>query len=431
MSKTSKLTFRVDNKHTRRGLSILLFLALFTLQFSGVPVLNPTVLGRPLSIYLLYFLCMIGFVILAARILLTHQGVWKDIWHGNADAKSLMQSEEFVQDVLIFIGVTFSWVVSLLAVRSISRILTESVWFVFPLLLMSVVRYCQLSRQQVIRVLLFTAIIGGIVSLLIATRVLSSTVWAPKDGLVRSAGAVDGTLGLAGAIAAISWLRGPRRSIDVILAMLGLVGSLSILLFGLSRLRIVIFLLILFIYLALLFFKDKSSRRHVILILASLSILLLLLLFAFPDVMEKLMSSILGRLAKLGADNNTTIRLEEMRIHWRLLWDTYGIGQFWGIRQNFLVQGQELFVHNALTGILMHGGLVWGGLYIYFLLHLFYQALCKSVRFEFRGDDNLMLTLLLLALLLVSLGGGGITQTGALYIMCIVYTKKQNGAIES
>lgn len=386
-------------------LSVLLFAELFFTQFSELDVVNPVIGYGPISFYLRFLLFGVCFLLMFAKI-----------------ATSRRVSP---RDLIILVGIAFSWLYSLALGASVARIIGESFNFILPLIVAAVVTYCNVSVRKLLQVLFITCFVGGILSLLIATKVIAVDIWSHEFGLVRTAVVIDGTLGLVGIVAAICCIGNRELAPSRLLWAMGLVGSMAIILFGLSRLRFITLFLFLIIYVIENMVSKKNfvkSFRVVAVLVGAIALFTMLK----PDILSYLYDTMSERFLALGNDGSSQVRSEEWRLHLQLLWDSYGFGQGWGIGKNFSLHegGSALYVHNVYSGLLMHLGLVFGGLYIGYLLSLFFNAARQYIRQSERRSLNGLVVYELFALILLGFGAAGITQAGAMFVMCIVYASQ-------
>ena len=313
----------------------------------------------------------------------------------------------------------FSYIESFMFGRPLNQILLESGSFFVPLLIYEYISYYDIKIKNILYTLFVTCAICGILSVLVATRVIETNTWAAEGDFVRSAGFVDGTCGVAGFFASISILGNKKSEYSRVLSFIGLVGSILTLVLGFSRLRIIILLLGLVVY---VFMRQKdgqgnntTSRKYIV--LGALFIVLLLYIASHKDIFEIIERMFLTRFGNLGEDSSSTFRTDEMKMHFHLLKESWGLGYGWGFRNQYFIGQTEIFVHMVYSGVLMHLGIIFGTLYNLYFLKIFRDSFCAWRKKK--SIERQIGFLEILVLLFVGFGGGGITQGGALFIMAI------------
>ena len=388
----------MTNSAFKKTVGIIVVLFLFFSQFTGVSWVNPVVAGKNISVYIGYVVVLLSIVLLFCKTL-----------------KSIKFDE-----VMLIMGTFFTVLISIVARNGINNIWNEIYPFIVPLLLYYPIKYSGIKQNTLLNCLLISSFAGAAVSFLISMKIISVETWAAKNDFVRSAGFVDGTLGVVAFCCSLILLTRPKSKIQGVLAFLGLIASSMIIMFGFSRLRVAIAFVMLFI---IVFTKVSSKggifgRLNLIFIVFVLAVIVL---FAFPNIIDTVWRMINMRFSNLGTDGNTSYRVRETLVHIENIVSTMGFGTGWGIRH----QMENVFVHNMYSGVVMHCGIVFGFYYIYFLIKTAFNAY-KGIK---KKDDSVMentfALIIMLVILCAGFGGAGVTQAGAWFGMAIVYSREE------
>ncbi len=381
----------------KKIINLIMILFLFFVHFSSIPVINPIVGEKNISVYLGYCIVIIAFVLLLKKILKNYGKIK-------------------VAEFMLITGLIFTVQLGAISGGSFATIWNEVYPFLVPLILYYPIKYTKINQKTLLYFLEITCVIGGIVSLLIANRIIEVDKWAAIDDYVRVAGFVDGTLGTVGFCCSLIMLINPEKKYSRLLGFLGLIGSSMIVLFGLSRLR---FVIVLCVCLVIMIIRkpNRSNFAGKITAVMLVSGLIGLVFYLFPNLIHTLTRMMGGRFDNLGTDGNTLVRIEEMRTHMEQLLYSWGMGTGWGVRYKMY----KVFVHNVYTGLLMHCGIIFGSYYIYYIFGLLIKKY-KDMKVEKKFfSENMIGFVVMLIIILTGFGGAGITQTGAWYGMALVY----------
>ena len=387
---------------TKRATGILVVLFLFFSQFTNLPIANPLIAGRNISVYLGYLVVVASFFLFLDKIV-QNNGRFK------------------IDECFFVLGILFTLLMSILSGSSFDGIWNEMFAFLVPILLVYPIKYSQIKQSTLLNVLFVASLTGGILSLLIAIKVIDVDKWTAVGDLVRTAGFIDGTLGVIGFCCAIVYLINAENKFSLIAALIGLVGAGMIVAFGLSRLRIAILIGVFFVVL-LTKKPNKDIRRKINLVLI-IVLIISFIIYMFPDVVNTVLRMIDTRFSAIGTDDNTSYRVREMKIHLQKLVQSFGLGTGWGVRDSM----EEVFVHNVYTGLLMHCGLIFGSYYIYYLLKQGIRSY-KGIHVENKDQycANMLSFVAMMVVIFSGFGGAGITQPGAWFALAIVYSKGEN-----
>lgn len=388
------------NGRINKGITnIILIIFLFFVQFTNVPAVNFLISEKNISVYLGYIIVGISFILLLKKLF---------------DFRGKITIAEF----MLITGLFFTVELGAISGGSATTIWNEMYPFLVPLIIYYPIKHTKIKQNTILNFLFITCITGGIVAFLIANRVIEVDKWAAVDDYVRVAGFIDGTLGTVGFCCALTTLLNPEGK-GKLLAILGLIGSLMIVLFGLSRLRLVI-IICTFIVIMIIRKPKRSNFMEKIGIVLLLGAIFVLAYYVFPDAVDKISRMLNTRFSNLGVDESSTYRVDEMNIHMEQLLATWGMGTGWGMRFKF-----GIFVHNVYTGLLMHCGIIYGSYYIYYLLRLLIKFYKNTKEQNNLFYENLLVFTAMFVVILTGFGGAGITQTGAWYAMALVHSMEE------
>lgn len=387
----------------------LLNICLSQIDLSVLPVASSiSIAGRPISVYLHYFVWAVSLMLLAVKAIRKPISIW---------------------EFLLLTGCVYTYAITAFYQRPLDKVLMESGQFLIPLLIFEYISQYKISYKEVLYTLFVTSAVCGLTSLLVATGAIETDIWSAEGNYIRSAGVVDGTCGVAGLIASMVVLSNKRENYSFALAMIGLVGSVLTIVFGFSRLRIIICVVLL----AFFFFmnqqdsKQKKTVARKYLTFALLTIGIAIYLAIDPEPINRIGQMLSKRFETLGQDGSSQIRMNEVSVHLDILRKSFGMGYGWGFRHLYSVGDSTLFPHIVYSGILMHMGLIFGTAYIIYM-----GKILRDATREYRAIpcvENQINLLELILLILVGFGGGGITQSGARFIMVLVYAKRNVKAL--
>lgn len=382
----------------------LLNICLSQVEFSVLPVISSILIaGRPISFYLHYFVWAVSLLLLVVKAIRKPISIW---------------------EFLLLTGCVYTYTITVFYQRPLGKVLTESGQFLVPLLIFEYISAYKISYKEMLYTLFVTSAVCGVISLLVATGTIETDIWAAEGDYIRSAGVVDGTCGVACFVASIVVLSNKRENYSLALAIIGLVGSILTIVFGFSRLRIIICVVLL----AIFFFmnqqdsKQKKTVGRKYLFFTLIMIGSAIYLAIDPEPINRIGQMLTKRFETLGQDGSSQVRINEVAVHLDILWKSFGMGHGWGFRHLYAVGDSVLFPHIVYSGILMHMGLIFGTAYILYLGKILRDATREYLAIQCIENQINLLELILV--ILVGFGGGGITQSGAWLIMALVYAKR-------
>ena len=386
------------------ALVLLVDLMFEQVTVSIIPIFSRfSILGRPFSLYLHYFIWFISLILFAKKCVSEKITIW---------------------EIIFLFAIIFTYTLSFFEARDTSLIIEESGQFFFPLFLYYYIFYSRISYKSILYGLIITVVFCGILSLLIGTRVIETNIWAAKDDYVRSAGFVDGTCGLVGFMTSLILLSNKNCEYSTVLSIAGLIGSSLVILFGFSRLRVMILIVCITLFIVMRQStnggKKQSSRKYFVFFIST--VIILLLIQRGQNVFDTFERMFLNRFNRIGSDSGTSFRIDEMKTHLDLFAQTYGAGIGWGLRSTLLIGTNTVRAHIVYSAILMHFGIFFGGAYILFLIKLLIDAIKQYMKSM--STENQIEIIICIILILSGFGGGGITQEGALYIMSMIFARK-------
>ena len=322
--------------------------------------------------------------------------------------------------VCTFVFVILSAITSIVSGGTFIQKTAEAVLFCMPIILCSVAENSNASRKKCLDWILITNIISGIISFLVAIRVITVDIWAEDDSLIRTAGAVNSTLGIGGFATALVMMFISDDSVEKIplfrriFEISGLLGSALVVLFSLSRTRIVVLLALcamLFIYNLIWKGAIKENFKMVFIMIFALIMIFVLV----PDVADSLFGSIQERYQTTG-DQNVAFRTREMQLQIQYFKKSPITGLGWGARTNIYLGRQQMYVHNIFTSLLMHTGIVGTVLYLAWYFS-FFGVLLKSFKSHKYKKEVLIGIMFFVSLTILGFTNSGLTQTGAYFMM--------------
>ncbi len=322
--------------------------------------------------------------------------------------------------IYTFIFMVMSSIASIVSGGTFVQKTAEAVLFCLPIALCSVAESSNAERKKCLDWLLIANIISGVISFLVAIKLIKVDIWAADDSLVRTAGAVNSTLGIGGFAAALVIMFISDDKIEKVpfsrkvFEVTSLVCSALVVLFSLSRTRIVVMLALcamLFVYNLVWKGSIKENFKMVFLLIFAV----ILIIFMFPDVADSLFGSIQNRYQSTD-DQNVTFRTREMEMQMQyfLKYPLTGLG--WGARTNIYIGTQQMYVHNIFTALLMHTGIA--GTFLYLLWYFgFFGVLLKEFKTHRHKKDVLIGLMFFISLTILGFTNSGHTQSGAYFMM--------------
>lgn len=298
--------------------------------------------------------------------------------------------------------------------------LGEAILFFAPIALCGLAENSEASAKKCIDVLLLVNIFSGILSALIAIGVVEVDYGTTPGELVRTAGAINSTLGVGGFIAGVCRLfiesdtEDKTRSTGII-NILGFVGSAVAVLFSLSRTRIVIVAFVclaIFVY-NLLFIGGSQKNSFKMLLLMVVAVVFFIMWF--PDVFNQLFDTIIGRY-QVSDDVNIDVRVVESNLQLDYFKQNPFIGMGWGYINYLEKYGIAMSIHNTYTSLLMYTGIV--GFVAYFSWYISYlPTLIKGLKISAYRSEVFTAVLFWFSLTVLGFTNSGLTQYGAYFMM--------------
>lgn len=321
-------------------------------------------------------------------------------------------------DSLLIVFLIFPYLIGGIRDWGIRNVFEESVLFIMPV---AIYAWCQtenLNQKTYVNVFLGTVIVGAIISVLVALRIVETDIWAADGQLVRAAGAVDSTLFLGGII--ISYIKffvfnnNKQYRVSRILCFAAFVSSIVGLLFTQSRSRITIAAVIIFGFVLFNLFNKKSNYGN----LKFLGVIILCLIVAVlyvPDIFEQIISQILGRFSTL-SDGNIIYRENESSAQINAFLTAPLMGLGWGSRSQFY----NMYVHNMYTALLMQGGLLFSLCYFVWLLSFAKSNLVQIIKEGFNCENTICLSLFMV-LFVLGFTNAGIVLSGGYFMLLYIF----------
>ena len=382
----------------KRWLKLFGYVVIISQLFSiNIPILSTLVAGYSVK-YILYYL-----FILIVNI----------IWFSKKFLKKRVNIKAFIVGIMIIspflIGVIMGW--------SLGNIIIEAVLFIMPVTVYQWVDLVDIDSHEIVCVFSWVSIVAGIISILVAFRIIQTDIWAAQGDFVRAAGAIDSTLGIGGVALALILLyvypenyKGKMRFF--LIGML--ISSVVILIFSQSRTRIVLMLVIVLGVIIYNFFNGRSKLGTLKLILM-IALGIIVATSLFPQVFNQIMEQVATRFNSVGAtDVNIVARSNESALQLKAFLSSPILGLGWGCR----VQYSDMYVHNIYTSLLMYGGLLFGTMYIIWLLSFLFRAMSQVVRRQ-NLQWSVISVCMMVLLIVLGFANGGIVQSGG-YFMAII-----------
>jgi len=389
-------------------LSILLgYIVIVSQQFTlNIPYVDSIVAGYSIR-YLLFYLFIVAS--LAAWI-------WSILKRGKISLRDL--------SLCLFIIVPFS--VGLIYSWPLKIVVTESVLFVMPIAVYAWSRTTRLSSAVTMDLFLWTNIIGGILSVLVALSIINAGIWAAPENLVRTAGAVNSTLSIGGFCASIILLfvlPGNKSRKRWIFEITALVCSLLSLVLSQSRTRIVLMAGLVFVAILFNIFNRRSKygtiRMIFLIILFIISVEMI-----FPTLLGKLVQQLQARFSNL-QDANVTYRQLEGSEQLESFYAHPLMGMGWGS----LSQYSDMYVHNIYTALLMQCGLFCTAIYLVWLLSYIRKSF-ESLRKNYCQPDQLIALFFMILLIILGITNAGMVQSGGYFMMLYVFLTEKSHSTE-
>lgn len=321
-----------------------------------------------------------------------------------------------------FFFIVFSCIISIQNDTPFTQKASEALLFMLPIALCAIAENSSSRRKTCIDFLIITNVVASILSFFVANGTINVNIWAAEGELVRTAGAINSTLGIGGFVATTILLfsdAGLKKTSfsRKCFVITGFISSALVVLFSLSRTRIALLVAVcicIFLY-NLVSTKTLQGNYRMLVFIVLFSILILKL---FPDVTSMLIEAIGGRYS-LGNDGNIRFRNLESSTQFELFKESPIFGKGWGMRENISVFNGKMFVHNIYTSLLMQTGIVGTLLYLCWQLSYF-KTLIKVIKIEELKIDALIGLMFLVVLFVLGFTNSGLTQSGAFFMMFYV-----------
>lgn len=368
---------------------------IFTLS---LPILSTIIAGYSLK-YLLFYLLIFGVNCL---------WILKKICVGKITITELGVAMLVLGPAVI--GAAWGW--------SMGSVVLDLVHMTMPIVIYQWVDLVSLKKDSFVRFFGWISVAAGVVSVLVALGVIDAGIWAQEGDYVRSAGAVDSTIGIMAVCIAMVYLyvypEKAQKNKILIIAML--ISGIITTVFSQSRTRIALIAVVVGIVLIYNVFNSKS-KLGTLRLLVLLFVVACVVMIKFPDVVEQLLSQVFDRFEGTGdAEGNVLYRQYETAVQMAHFWDSPLFGKGYGS-----ISAQDnMYFHNIYSALLMQGGLLFGGIYIIWMI----SYLLKAIQGLLQGkDQRSAMTCLLIMLVLLVLGftNGGVLQSGGYCAVAYVF----------
>lgn len=360
-----------------------------------IPILDTLIAGYSLK-YMLFYFFMIG-VISKWIIRMIVQ-------------KQIKLIDIFIQVFLFlpfFMGIVHGW--------GIEKILLESILFVMPVAIYAWCQISDLKKETYITIFLSTVIVGAVISVLVALRIVETNIWAAEGQLVRAAGAVDSTIFLGGLIMSYTKLfifsdKKNKRNFLIISLIASIVGIL----FSQSRSRIA--MAIMFVGIAILYnlFNKKSKFGNfkviVLVVIASIFITIF-----EPRVFEQIINQVQSRFQTFN-DVNIIYRNDEASLQIQEFLKHPFLGLGWGSRSQY----DGMYVHNVYSAILMQGGLVGFCCFLIWMLRMLRRNIASIIKSSITCEKAICFVFWAL-LMVLNCTNAGIVLCGGYFMLMYVF----------
>lgn len=372
---------------------IVLTKQIFTFQ---IPFFSAPFLGRDVNTYLLYFLISSSLFFWVAKLI----------------RKNKVSLRDFGLLIYLFISAVvtlgFSW--------HINNVLSDAIMFMMPIVVYAWYNVCKPKLDTYIKILLFTSILSGTLSILISIGTIDVKIWAANGDLVRAAGAISSTFGVGAFIITMcmlflmdnSWTRKNRW-----LIYLALIGSIVTVLLSFSRTRWVICACVAILVSLMALKNVKKSGYGIVRLVAFFSILIAMTIVYQPDIIEKIFSQMMIRFDNVQAnDHSITYRFLESNVQIAIFASYFIMGAGWGVLSTY-----GMYIHNLYTALPAQSGMFS----IFYFLWLL-SFLIKAIRNKMGHDLRIIMSLILQGVLLVlNATNGGIIVSGGYFMLIFVY----------
>lgn len=385
------------------------FYVLFSQIFKAdIPILGWTILGYSIK-YLLYYSFIFGVTIFW----------WLAV---------LKKREASIQEIVIMTLESGTFITGILWGWPLKDVVLEFVRLLMPVFIYQWIELIEIEKKEYFYLFIYTNIVAGLISVLVAFRIIDTNIWAAEGDYVRSAGAVDSTICIGGVILSLVLLYvypddNKKRQL---LLLINLISSILTAVFSQSRTRIVIILALFIIVFFYNIFNKQSKggslRFLILLILAFVAAVIL-----FPEELASISRQIIGRFSNLSnQDINISVRDEEMMQQI----ECFKTSPIIGLGCGAIAQHEHMYYHNLYTTFLMIGGLMFGGAYILW----YFSYLIKAFVHLIKGrnlSDALVSFLFMITLTILGYTNAGIIQSGGYLMMVFIFLDDKKRRIKT
>lgn len=382
---------------------ILLYIVLIYSQMSSLPLkYNVSVFGRPLYLYFYYLIAVISIFIYLGKLINKKTTAWENFF---------------------FIGVLYSYLISLVIYqRPLASIVADSITFIFPFALYEYIERYKITFKSTIYCLSLSCLVCGILSFLVANQIISTQIWTSTTAYVRSANFIDGTCGVIGLLTCICILSNKREEYSNLLIIPGLLGAISTIIFGFSRLRIIVvaFCLCVYVFLQQRDSQGKKSNFKKVVFLLIICACAIYFVYKNQEMVNNILGMTTERFKTIGTDENSLQRIIEAKEHFNILIKTMFMGYGWGFTSEYIVGGNRVYHHLIYSGIYMYVGLIFGTGFNVYHVKMFKDSI-RQYKLN-QGVNSQIVLLTCVAVLLLGFGGAGITQSGGMFFITLFYS---------
>lgn len=383
---------------------VLMYITILGQLFSiQIPFLDAIVFGYTIRFLLYYAFIFISLV----------------LWLGKCIYKRYISK----RDLGLIVFILGPFLVGIIEGWGFSNIIIESTLFLMPVAVYAYCSMLKMSTKEFTFLFLITTIVGSVLSVLVALRVIRTSIWAAEGMLVRAAGAIDSTLFVGGYIISLVMLFMSEDSKSIkesAFYLISYLASICGLMFSESRMRIllVLALTIMFCCFNLLYKKSKFGNARFLIIV----ILILLIVSAYqPDLLIQSINQVVNRFSVFGSsDGNILYRGRESSYQMQLFYTSPILGLGWGSRS----LNEQMYAHNIFTTLLMQCGLVFSTFFAFWFMSFFKNTIrlakCVSV-----NHDTIICSSILFALVILGFTNAGIIQSGGYFMMTYVFLYEQ------
>ena len=385
----------------KKCFNLIAYLAIVLQVFAiSIPIFDNVIMGYSLK-YLFYY----GFIFFSI---------------GNWMIKKIFSRYIALKDFCLLLFIVCPYIFGIVYGWNFSQIVIESVLFLMPIAVYAWQQTSNIDKDKYVDLFLVVVIIAAIVSGLVAFRVISTSIWAPDGQLVRSAGAVDGTIFIGGYIFSfVNLFMYPslvlKRKVFYIISF---VGSIVGIMFGQSRARIVLVLMLTILGFVINMFNRKSKLGNFRFIGYAI-IGICIVVAVFPEYFQNILQQVYSRFNTM-SDGNIVYRNTESSLQISEFLENPLFGKGWGSRSQY----ETMYAHNIYTTLLMQCGLCFSGcLGVWFLS--FIVELLKSIKKIGVNKDTVLSFCIIISLIILGISSAGFVQSGGYFMLIFVFLVDQ------